>query len=48
MDGMFAFKLAVFLFFETTGGVALFLHRRVVAALALGALKNNQFTHFYT
>ena len=36
-------ELAILLLFQTTGSVALLLHRRVVAPLALGALQNDQF-----
>jgi len=47
MQGMLALEGTVLLLLQTLGSVALFLRRRVVATLALGALQDYQFTsHF--
>ena len=46
MHCVFTLKFAVFLLFEAFGRIPLFLHRRVVAPLALRTLENHQFTHF--
>jgi hypothetical protein len=46
MQCMLAVKLAKLHLFQTTGGIAFFLGRRIVAPFALGAFQNNQFAHF--
>jgi hypothetical protein len=46
MQRMFTLKLAILHLFQTTGGIAFFFGRRVVAPFALGAFQNNQFAHF--
>ena len=46
MERMFPLKLAKLHLFQTTGGIAFFLGRRIVAPFALGAFQNNQFAHF--
>ena len=44
MNRVLAFEFAVFFLFQALRRIPLLFHRRVVAAFALGALKNNQFT----
>ena len=45
MHGVLAVKLAVFLFFKTTGSISFLLGRRVIPAFALRAFQCNDFTH---
>ena len=44
VNRVLAFEFAIFFLFQALRSVPLLFHRRVVAAFALGALKNNQFT----
>ena len=46
MKSMFTLKLAKLHLLKTTGSIAFFFGRRVVAPFALGAFQNNQFAHF--
>ena len=46
MQRMFTLKLAILHLLQTTGGIAFFFGRRIVAPFALGAFQNNQFAHF--
>ena len=46
MQRMLTLKLAILHLFQTTGGIAFFFGRRIVAPFALGAFQNNQFAHF--
>ena len=46
MQRVLAIEFAKFHLFQTTGGIAFFLGRRIVAPFALGAFQNNQFAHF--
>ena len=46
MERVFPLKLAKLHLLQTTGSVAFFFGRRVVAPFALGAFQNNQFAHF--
>ena len=46
MERVLTLKFAKLHLFQTTGGIAFFLGRRIVAPFALGAFQNNQFAHF--
>ena len=46
MKRMFTLEFAKLHLLKTTGSVAFFFGRRVVAPFALGAFQNNQFAHF--
>ena len=46
MQRVLTVELAKLHLLETTGSVAFFFGRRIVAPFALGALQNNQFAHF--
>ena len=46
MKSVFTLKFAKLHLLKTTGSVAFFFGRRVVAPFALGAFQNNQFAHF--
>jgi len=46
MQRMLTLEFAKLHLFQTTGGIAFFFGRRIVAPFALGAFQNNQFAHF--
>ena len=46
MQRVLTVELAKLHLLETTGSVAFFFGRRIVAPFALGAFQNNQFAHF--
>ena len=46
MQRVLTVELAKLHLLQTTGSVAFFFGRRVVAPFALGAFQNNQFAHF--
>ena len=47
MKRMFTLEFAKLHLLKTTGSVAFFFGRRVVAPFALGAFQNNQFAHVF-
>ena len=46
MQRVLTVEFAILHLFQTTGGIAFFFGRRIVAPFALGAFQNNQFAHF--
>ena len=46
MHRVLTVEFAILHLFQTTGGIAFFFGRRIVAPFALGAFQNNQFAHF--
>ena len=46
MQRVLTVEFAILHLFQTTGGIAFFFGRRIIAPFALGAFQNNQFAHF--
>ena len=47
MQRVLTVEFAILHLFQTTGGIAFFFGRRIVAPFALGAFQNNQFAHVF-
>ena len=46
MQRVLTVEFAILHLFQTTGGIAFFFGRRIIAPFALGAFQKNQFAHF--